>query len=250
MKLELEGKVALVTGSSAGIGHAIASALCNEGAKVVLNGRDDAKLNQAVVGLPGSTGFVADVSNPDECIGLVNAVVAKYGLLDVLVCNVGSGRSVPPGQEDPREWDRVLSVNLRTTTQMVWAARSELIKSKGTVICISSICGIEALGCPVAYAAAKAAVESFVRTSARPLGKHGVRINSIAPGNIVFPGSVWERKLREAPQEVEAMLQREVSLGRLGRPEEVASLAAFLASPVSAFITGTTYVVDGGQLRS
>jgi 3-oxoacyl-[acyl-carrier protein] reductase len=133
---------------------------------------------------------------------------------------------------------------------MVWAATDALASSAGNVICISSICGLEALGCPVPYAAAKAALESFVRNSARPLGKRGVRINSVAPGNILFPGSTWERKLAADEAGVNAMLQREVALCSLGRPEDVAQLVAYLASPVAAFITGATYVVDGGQTRS
>jgi 3-oxoacyl-[acyl-carrier protein] reductase len=132
----------------------------------------------------------------------------------------------------------------------VWAATDALTASRGSIVCISSICGIEALGCPVPYAAAKAALESYVRNAARWMGKHGVRINSVAPGNILFPGSVWERKLKENRGAVDDMLAREVALGKLGSPEDVARMAAWLASSLAAFITGATYVVDGGQLKS
>ncbi|NTY92249.1 SDR family NAD(P)-dependent oxidoreductase [Pseudomonas putida] len=250
MKLELEGKVALVTGSSAGIGLAIAQQLAEEGCHIVLNGRDPARLQAALAMMEGASAIAADVRDPDACQALVAEVLARHGRLDILVCNVGSGASVPPGQENPAEWRRVLDTNLHATTQTVWAAQDALLASRGCVICISSICGVEALGCPVPYAAAKAAVESYVRNAARWMGRHGVRINSIAPGNILFDGSVWERKLREDRSAVESMLARDVALGSLGCPADIARLAAYLASPVAGFITGSTYVVDGGQLRS
>lgn len=250
MNLELEGKIALVTGSSAGIGLAIARTLAAEGATVNLNGRDEHRLAAAAAAIPRATACAGDVRVPEACQEVVRNVIARHGRIDILVCNVGSGASVPPGQETPQEWRRVLDLNLHTTTQMVWAATDALTLSQGCVVCISSICGIEALGCPVAYASAKAALESYVRNVSRPLGHRGVRINSVAPGNILFPGSVWERKLGENRAAVESMLEQEVPLGRLGRPEDVANLVAYLASPAAAFITGTTCVVDGGQTRS
>ncbi|MFC5299814.1 SDR family NAD(P)-dependent oxidoreductase [Azospira restricta] len=250
MDLELSGKVALVTGSSSGIGLAIAQTLAAEGATAALNGRGAERLAGAAATVPGASAFAADVRAPEACQALVRDVLERHGRIDILVCNVGSGASVPPGRETPDEWRRVLDLNLHATTQMVWAATDALASARGSIVCISSICGIEALGCPVAYAAAKAALESFVRNAARPLGKRGVRINSVAPGNILFPGSVWERKLGEDRPAVESMLERDVALSCLGRPEDVGRLVAYLASPVAAFVTGATYVVDGGQTRS
>ena len=250
MDLGLEGRVALVTGSTRGIGRAIAQRLAREGAQVVVNGRSDDGLRDAQRDIGAVAAHAADVSDPRACAKLVAAVERSLGRLDVLVCNVGSGASVPPGREDHAEWQRMLSINLFSATNAISAAKPLLTANGGAIVCISSICGLEALGCPLAYSAAKAALMSYVRGAARELGASNVRINAVAPGNIVFPGSVWEKKLADDGAAVQTMLERDVALRRLGTPEEIADVTAFLASPRSAFTTGAVFTVDGGQVRS
>jgi len=122
--------------------------------------------------------------------------------------------------------------------------------NSGAIVCISSICGIETLGAPVAYSAAKAGLNAYVSGMARPLAARNIRINAVAPGNILFPGGGWESKLQEDRAAVEAMLKREVAMGRFGKPEEIADAVLFLASCKASFITGTVLVADGGQIRS
>ena len=251
MKLDLSGKVALVTGSSKGIGWAIAQTLHAEGCRVALNGRNEKVLTAATTQLDGSFGVVGDVTVPVEAQRIVAEVLRTFGRLDILVCNVGSGRSVPPGNETADEWQRIFALNLWSTTNSVEAARDALVASKGVIVCISSICGLEVIpGAPVTYSAAKAALHAYVRGIARPLGKQGVRINAVAPGNILFDGSVWSRKLSEDTSAVQAMLSKEVALGSLGTPADVASLVAYLASTRSGFVTGSVWTLDGGQVHS
>jgi 3-oxoacyl-[acyl-carrier protein] reductase len=251
MQLELAGKVALVTGSSRGIGRAVAEILHAEGCRVALNGRTAADVSIAASGLAGSIGIVGDVTQPEDARRVVKEASAAMGGLDILVCNVGSGRSVPPGEETYAEWQRVFALNLWSTTNTVEAAREALSASKGVITCVSSICGLEVIpGAPVAYSTAKAALHAYVRGIARPLGKLGIRINAIAPGNILFEGSVWSCKLQENPAAVDSMLERDVALARLGTSREVAELVAYLVSPRCSFVSGAIWTLDGGQVHS
>lgn len=251
MKLSLSGKVALVTGSSKGIGWTIAQTLHAEGCRVALNGRSEADLTAATTQLNGSIGVVGDVTESLMAQRNVAEVLSTFGRLDILVCNVGSGRSVPPGNETADEWQRIFALNLWSTTNSIEAARDALVASKGVIVCISSICGIEIIeGAPVTYSAAKAALHAYVRGIARPLGKQGVRINAVAPGNILFDGSVWSRKLAEDTEAVQTMLETDVALAKLGTPQDVAELALWLATPAASFCTGSIFVTDGGQVHS
>lgn len=249
MRLELDGKTALVSGASRGIGLAIARMLHAEGCRVALLARGQEGLDHAAKDFEGRALLQAcDAADPAQAQAGVAAIVQQTGGLDVLVCNAGSGASVPPGSETEAEWRRVLDINLFSALNVIAAARPHMRKG-GAIICISSIAGLAALGAPVAYSAAKAALNAAVKGLARPLAAEGLRINAIAPGNILFPGGTWDRKLAENRAGVEAMLAREVALGRLGTPEEVAALAVFLASARASFITGSILVADGGQLR-
>jgi 3-oxoacyl-[acyl-carrier protein] reductase len=253
MKLELTDRVALVTGASRGIGLAIAMTLAAEGAKVALAARGADALNAARAAVGGRNSIhLADVTDPTNAAALIQDVEKQWGRLDILVCNVGSGASVPPGKETAAEWSRVIDLNLFATTNMIEAARPLMARDSGdrAIVCISSIAGMAALGAPVAYYAAKAALNATVRGLARPLALEGIRINAVAPGNILSADGTWARKIAENKQAVDDMLQREVALRRLGTPEEIADVVAFLASTRAAFITGSVLVADGGQLRS
>jgi NAD(P)-dependent dehydrogenase (short-subunit alcohol dehydrogenase family) len=250
MNLNLRKKNVLITGSSRGIGLEIAKHFAEENCNIVLNGRAESG-QDALGSIPFSHYVSGDVSTEQGAKKVVSEAVKILGSLDVVVCNVGSGTSVKPGQETLAEWQQSFSVNLFSTTCTVEAAKSYLEQSSGVVICISSICGCEIIpGAPVTYSVAKAALNAYIRGISRPLGDQGVRICGIAPGNVLFDGSVWDRKMADDSEAVSEMLEQNVALKTLGYPEQIASLATFLASSKSNFTTGCVLIVDGGQTRT
>lgn len=262
MNLGLNGQLALITGSTRGIGRGIAEAFLEEGARVIITGRNQADLQATLdqlenrFGAGRARGFAGDLRQPEAVERLGEFIQETWGKLDHLICNLGSGRSVPPLQEDEAEWRRQLDINLLAATAAVrillplLEKQAQEVREGPSIIFISSICGLEVLGCPVAYAAAKSALTAYAQNIARPLAKRGIRVNVVTPGNVIFPGSTWEEKLSKSRENVEAMLRQEVPLGRLGTVAEIAQVVAFLASRCASFVTGANWVVDGGQTRS
>jgi len=251
MKIDLEGKVALVTGSTRGIGFAIARKLHAEGCKVILNGRSAEGLSLAMLKIPGAKGILGDLTEPNEARKIATDASKIYNQLDILVCNVGSGRSVPPGEETAEEWKRVMAINLFSTTNIVEATREILAVRKGVIVCISSICGSEViLDAPITYSVAKSALNAYVRGVSRPLALKGIRINAISPGNIIFEDSNWSKKMIKDEEVVKKYIKQNVALERMGEPEEIANLVVYLASNAATFATGAIWTLDGGQTRS
>jgi 3-oxoacyl-[acyl-carrier protein] reductase len=248
--LNLKGKFALVTGSSSGIGKAIAQSLKQEGCSVILNGRDHAKLEMTAKEIDTEYFFASDVSTEEGMDQLIKYLNDKNISLNTLVCNVGTGTSARPGEEKLEDWTKSLDMNLLSTALITNKLSNHLIQSKGSIVAVSSICGHAALGAPLTYSAAKSALNSYLQGLARVLGPKGVRVNAVSPGNVLFEGSVWDRKIKENKEAVDNMLKSEVSLQRLATPQEIANVVSFLSSEKASFITGQVIVADGGQLRN
>ena len=192
-----------------------------------------------------------DMTDPEAIRAALERTVSTFGGLDAVVANVGDGAQRGGWDLDPDDWQSSLRVNLLGGMALASLALPHLIgRGGGTLTFVSSIAGCEAIGAPVTYGAAKAALQSAMKSLSRLMGPQGVRVNAVAPGNVLFPGGTWARKLAERRDFFEQYIQREVPLQRFGRPEEIADTVVFLASERASFITGACIVVDGGQTRS
>jgi len=262
MNMGLNNQSVLITGSGSGIGRGIAEGFIKEKALVILTGRDERALENTASEFSNLYGkdkvlyFLGDLQLPDTLQSLNNFITDKVGGLVHLVCNIGSGKSVPPLDEDVSEFQRLLDINLLNAVGVVNQLLPLLEKSVSndsyypSITFIGSICGVETLGCPVAYASAKSALVSYAKNISFPLGKKNIRVNVVSPGNIMFPGSTWDKKIAEEPENVGLMLQNEVPLQCFGDIEDVANAVVFLASERAKFVSGANWVIDGGQTRS
>ena len=252
MELGIEGKHILVSGASRGIGLAIAEAFATEGASVALAARNRLQLEQVTAKLSGKgrhVCLVGDMTREEDIIRVLNETNRVFGGLDALILNVGGNAATFGSPSEISHWRRVSDLNFAGSAVMASLAAEYLKKSGGNIIFITSIAGMEDLGASAAYMAAKASLQAFVKSLSRELGPHGVRVNAVAPGNIFFSGGVWDRRLNHEAKLVKSMLETEVPLQRFGRPEEIADTVLFLASDRAQFVTGATWVIDGGQSR-
>ena len=253
MDLGLTGKVALVTGSSRGIGRGIAVRLVEEGVDVVFCARGEEALGEAVAAVSGpgqAHGIVADVTTVEGAVAVVDGAVQVFGGLDIVVNNVGGSGARTIDDLDVADLDNVLGRNLVPALAVSRAALPVLRKRGGGVIAlIASIWGREGGGSP-SYNVAKAAEISLAKAMASDIAKDEIRVLSVAPGSTLFPGGSWERRVRDDPEGMAAFVERELPWGRLGSVDEVADVVAFLVSPRASWVVGTCVVVDGGQSRS
>jgi 3-oxoacyl-[acyl-carrier protein] reductase len=244
----LNGKVAIVTGASRGIGRAIAEVLAGEGAKVVVNYNSSADAAEEVVAQIEAAGgqavaFKANVGNFEDAQSLVKMTLDTYGQVDILVNNAGTTRDVLLMMMKEGDWDIVINTNLKSMFNCCKAVLRPMIRKKngGRIINISSIVGLAGQGGQTNYAASKAGIIGFTKSLAKEVGSRDITVNAIAPG--FFPTALTE----VLPDDMVQKALELIPLGRLGELEEVAHLVAFLASDKAAYITGEVVRVDGGM---
>jgi len=249
MDLQLKGKNAIVTGGSKGIGRSIALNLAEEGSNVAICARGEDALKKTEKELLEKgvkvIALTCDVGNTKQLDDFLDQVKEQFGTIDILVNNV-SALSLG---DDYSDWETSINVDLlgsvRGTRKVIpWMLEA----GSGNILFISSVSGLEA-GSPPAYAAAKAAIISYSKTMAIQLAPKNIRVNTLAPGSVEFPGGLWEMAKTQNPPLYEWALNA-IPSGRLGTPDEIGKVATFMVSPCASWVVGTCLAVDGGQHKA
>ena len=244
MKIDLTGKNALVTGSTRGIGRAIAQGLADAGARVAVVGRDQARSDDVAASIGREAqGFACDLSDPVAATSLVERVTTAFGSVDILVNNAGLTRDNLMLRMSDEDWDSVLNANLRAAFLTMRAATRGMMKKKwGRIVNVASVVGLVGNKGQANYAASKAGLMGLSKSVAKEFASRNILVNVVAPGFI-------DTDMTAAmTPEARATLSAQIPLGRLGKPEDIAGLVVFLSSEQSAYITGQVMVVDGGMV--
>jgi 3-oxoacyl-[acyl-carrier protein] reductase len=257
MDLGLADKVAIITGSSRGLGLASARALAAEGCLVCLCARTPSTLEQArrdvamrAVGDERVIAVAADVSTPHGVRAVIDGTVAAFGGVDILVNNVGLARGATLVDTSDAEWQEALDQTLFPAIRASRLAVPHMTeRGGGAIVIIASVFGREAGG-RMTYNAVKAAEISLGKSLAQQLAPSNIRVNSVSPGTILIEAGSWRKRQKENPAAIADFVKRELPFGRFGTPEEVANVVAFLCSPRASWISGTSVVVDGCQSRA
>jgi 3-oxoacyl-[acyl-carrier protein] reductase len=236
--------VILISGSTSGIGKAIATRFIDEGYIVLQNSRNSIPPEELI----GQKHYVADVTSSNQCMDLISQILKDFGRLNVLVANVGGGKEVSTEIQAPERLMHFLNLNLFSATNLISASLNALKETKGNVVAVSSICGhLPSTSAPVEYSVAKASLNSYIKSLAYKYSGDRIRFNAVAPGNVLFKGSTWEKKLFDDELLTKEYIERNVPLNDFVSMQEVANAVHFLASPMSSNTTGTILTIDGGQ---
>lgn len=239
-------KNVLITGSTSGLGFFLAQLFIKDNFNVFINGSSNSKLKLAKTKL-GVNGYASDVTKEEDCIELIQQCERSLGNIDILICNVGSGSSVVTGKETLKEWKRVLDINLFSSINSIDALVKFSKSSSATIICISSICGHEYIpGAPATYSIAKSALNNYIKVYSKYLETKNMNLNGLVCGNILFKGSVWDKKNSKKRMNV----LKDVPVRRFATPKDIYNGIKFFLNEDSSFLSGSLLRIDGGQTRS
>lgn len=250
-----KNSIVLITGSSKGIGKGVAKYLLSKDYKVIINGRNKSSLQKTFKELSKDSKdnlyvVQGDVSKDNDVIAIKEFIQDKFGGINHLICNIGSGKSKIGLSESMDEFRTMFDINFFNAV-LISKTLIPLIKkfnsSNKTITYISSIAGLEYINCPISYSCAKASLNVFSKSLSKTLGSDKIRVNTISPGNILFDGSTWDKKIAENKREVENYIAENVALNMFGKPSDIGRVVHHIISDKSSFLTGSNYVLDGGQ---
>jgi 3-oxoacyl-[acyl-carrier protein] reductase len=255
--LNLKDRIVLVAGSSRGIGKATARAFLAEGCRTAITGRQAEPLARTAAEFEAEFGTdrvlvcEGDMTRTDVIEATLENIRERWGRLDCLVANIGGGRGKSGWNLGSSDWESLFEINFWGSARLVTQVLPEMAESRsGSIVFVASIVGVESTPAPLPYSAAKAALINLSKNLARQAGTYNVRVNCVAPGNVIFPGGSWKKHQADRPEETAHYIETEVPLQRFGRPEEIADVIVFIASDRASFITAACIVVDGGQVRN
>ena len=257
MDLQLKGKKVVITASTDGIGYAVAYRFLQEGACVLMNGRNESKAQQKRYLLEKEFGenrvflYTGDTTSEAGIKGIYQHAESIFNHIDCIVANVGSGKPITQSNLDIKGWKKSFDINLFSAVKLVqefdgfWEENTG-----GSIVLVSSLAAYNRISAPYAYASAKQGVSVFSKYLSDDYAGRNIRVNSVIPGNVFYKGGRWEELLKKDESGVKEYIEHSVPLGRFAVPEEIAEAVVFLASDRASFITGAALLVDGGQSRS
>ena len=217
------------------------------GYNIIINGKNLSKLKKASADLGECDYFLGDISEDKNIKSLIKKIKKNYKNLDVLLCNLGSSNY----KKNNLNFEYAFKYNFFSTTKLIKNSEKILKKNNSKIICISSICGVESIeGAPLGYSIAKSALNFYINLASREFAKDGITINGIVPGNILFDGSTWSKKMKNNPKKTKKYIKNNVPINKFGTPQNILSICKMITEDDNKFITGSLIKVDGGQTRS
>ena len=241
-----EKKIIFITGSSSGIGFGLAKKFFDLGFEVIINSNNINNLKRASRLLNNCKYFFGDLTNKRSLEKIFNKIKKEYKKIDFLVCNYGNSNF----KKNHLDFEHAFKNNFFTTVNTISLALPILKKDKSKIICISSICGVEVIkNSPLGYSIAKSAVNNYVKGLSCILSENGISINTIVPGNVMFEGSLWYKKIKKNPARVKKYIKENVPMNKFGSLDDIFNMCDFIFSKSSNFVTGSTFIIDGGQTK-